>query len=293
MELLSHINQECKAEEELCNLAVAAIQARLQPPEVPAACQPLLAKDSDFAVKIMTRLLNPQSIKLPEYVERYPGWYLRERTESLYWSCVSKTKNPDIATVTPIPQTLKCNFTIVSGDGQGIECHDWILYARWPYFRHLVCSGLSEIANHRLELPSDTFPFTLLQPFIQYLYTHGVDSFDTDSQKLSLLRHAPQFNLVDLSTPPLPDPHFKRLISHCRQVLNEPCTIESCVTLYKAMAELGSPQQLNTVGRFILDHFPTLSKQPSSLQELKKLGVHSFGEMWLRARGCDPTEFSP
>lgn len=290
MDILSHINKQCPEEQRLLDLAVASIQSRLQPGEVPAACQPLLATNSEFAVKIMTRLLKPESIQLPETINVYPGWLIRQKLEDLYWTCVDTT-DPNRTCGSPLHPSLGCNFSIMTDDGTSLRVHDWVLYARWPYFQHLINSGFSESEQHQLELPSDTFSPELLKCFVRYLYTQDVEPFDSDTLKLQLLRVAPQFNLVDLSSPPVPHPHFKRLLMHCRVVLNAPCTLESCVSQYKLMAEMGSSQQLNAVGRFILDHFPTISQNPQQLKQLKELGTHAIGEMWLRSKSCDLAEW--
>jgi len=275
---------------------VASIQSRLQPADVPAACHPLLVADSEFAVKIMTRLLKPESIPLPDTVNVFPGWLIRQKLTQLYWTCVAspqdKSSSPDPhPTRSPLPSSLDCNFTISTDDGTKVRVHDWVLYARWPYFQYLINSGFSESEEHQLELPSEVYSPNLLRCFVRYLYTQEVDCFDTDPLKLQLLRLAPQFNLVDLSTPPVPHPHFKRLLMHCRVALNGPCTLETCISQYKLMAEMGSSQQLNSVGRFILDHFPTISQNPQQFKQLKELGARAIGEMWLRSRNCDPTSW--
>jgi hypothetical protein len=196
-----------------------------------------------------------------------------------------------ITTLPIVPACLERNFTLAVDDKHEIKVHDWVLYSRWPYFRHLAKSGLVEAKDRRLELPSDSFSPPMLDALVKYLYTNQVDAFDTTELRLSLLRAAPQFNLVDLLSPPTPSPHFKRLIAHCQQVLSDPCTLENCVSQYKIIAEMGSAKQLNYAGSFILDHFPTLSQNPVTLAELKTLSPQAFGEMWLRSRGRDPGEW--
>jgi hypothetical protein len=300
MDLLSHIGNQCDSDESLMDLAIASIQPRLQPGEVPSACQPLMNGNSDFAVSIMTRLINPKSIPLPDAMDSFPGWFILNKLISLYWTCVAspeqisqlpEASSSKISRISPLPKELQCNFTMSTEDGYEIKVHDWVLYARWSYFLNLFKSGFSEVTEGKLVLPADSFSPKLLSCFVQYLYTQDIGCFDTDNLKLELLRLAPQFNLVDLSTPPVANPHFRKLLKHCREVLNAPCTIESSISQYKVMAEMGSSQQLTASGRFILDHFPTLIRNEEHAKQLKSLGVRAIGEMWLRSRGCEPAEW--
>jgi hypothetical protein len=318
MELLLHINDHCGGDEALIDLAIASIQPRLPSGNVPEACAPLLV-NATFAVGIMTKLLNPKNIPLPDDVKAFPGWFIQEKLTALYWTCVATESDiymgpsnlsvdKSVATssnqtvtagstvkpsISPFPSALSCNFVISNSDRFEIKVHDWVLYARWPYFQHLVKSGFSEVTNGRLELPSEAFSSSQLRAFVRYMYTQEEAPYDTDDLKLDLLRNAPQFNLVDLSTPPVPNPHFKKLLAHCREVLNAPCTHLTCISQYKIMAEMGSSQQLNAVGRFILDNFNDLIRDPERTKELKSLGTRAFGEMWLRSRSCDPAEWKP
>lgn len=249
---------------------------------------------------MMTRLLHPQKVQLPSApTNAFRGYYILKKLQTLYWRTIAtpgqkaQLQPSDLTELDLDAPLLTPNFCIVADDGSEVKVHDWVLYARWPYFRRLMNTNLAEANARRLELPSGSMDRNLLLAFLHYIYTQSTASFDSDMLRLELLHIASLFDLVDLARPPVPNSHFKRLIEHCQVALDGPFTVETCVSRYKVLAELGSPVQVAAIGRYLLDNFSTLMKTPEVALELQELGARTIGEMWLRSNHCDPADWKP
>lgn len=46
------------------------------------------------------------------------------------------------------------DFDIQVGSCAPVRCHSWVLYSRWPYFRHMLSSNMKEASNKKLLLPA-------------------------------------------------------------------------------------------------------------------------------------------
>lgn len=228
--------------------------------------------------------------------DSFIGSFILQRLTVLFWTTIADDAFQTSSFASQSSETmdipeLQPNFLIIADDGGHVMAHDWVLYARWPFFRHLTSSGCSEVTDRKIELPPDTLNSQLLMKLLHYLYTHSTDAFDEDSDKMQFLRVAPQFHLVDMGRPATPDLHFVRLIKHCRKALDATYAPNTCVTTYRVLAELGSPAQLASIGQYILDNFSTLMKDDKIASELKELGSKAIGEMWLRAKRTDLTDW--
>jgi hypothetical protein len=107
-------------------------------------------------------------------------------------------------------QQLPLRFKLsIQGFDKDIEVLSWMLYARWPYFRTMLESGLEESRSGRMELPSD-FPPVLLLEIIKYIYSNQVRSTIVFQENAEYLQaNGGQFGFVQLDGTPAP--HFERI----------------------------------------------------------------------------------
>lgn len=97
-----------------------------------------------------------------------------------------------------------------------LKVHDWLLYARWPFFRAMVSSGLVESRERQLSLPSD-FP---LEAFISFVYTSKVPSTLSLSDALFIVERGLEYSWVDFGTDDsLPD--FTPLFLKAQMTINQ------------------------------------------------------------------------
>ena len=72
------------------------------------------------------------------------------------------------------------NFVItVSGCDQAMVVHEWVMYARWPYFRRICESGLSEVIAKHVELPAE-LDIQSLSLLVKYMYTQEAPPKDNN-----------------------------------------------------------------------------------------------------------------
>lgn len=167
-----------------------------------------------------------------------------------------------------------------------MPCHDWVLHARWPYFRDLVDSGASEFATDRkLVFPKATFHRKTLQGFVQYLYTNTMDGFVGDDELLEVLSVAQMFKIASLDSPPVPLPGFDYLLMGCRNTFDQLCTLQNCVDKYMLSLEYGTERHQLRIEMFIHEHFHTLLKDYKLSPKLLALGATTLGKIWVRAHG--------
>jgi hypothetical protein len=96
-----------------------------------------------------------------------------------------------------------------------IMVHDWIMRARWRYFRRMEDARLAEWQSRSMELPADCPPSALLH-LVKYIYT-GVffESITSSSDCDWLLANAAQFSITNLQDVPLPG--FEMFVNHIQK----------------------------------------------------------------------------
>lgn len=101
-----------------------------------------------------------------------------------------------------------------------LKVHDWLLHARWPFFRAMISSGLVESRERQLSLPSD-FP---LEVFIAYLYSSKCPSAMSDVHARFIVERGVEYGWASFETDePLPD--FKKLFVMAQNIIHPPSTI--------------------------------------------------------------------
>lgn len=222
--------------------------------------------------------------------------YLIERCSALFWTRVvtreMKSFVPMLssceAALEPLsatdvlqqkPALFKPNFSLVL-DAQEIEVHDWILYARWPWFRSLVNSGMAETLSKRVELPLNTFTYPGLVAFVYYLYSHQTDLY-TPQLSAELLTNAEQFQLAELFSHPLkPHPAFDRLFQHSNSTLIYDLRPSNCVEKLKIAKDHGIKHAASAVLRYIATNILQITNNTDTYAKLMELDAVTIKEIF-------------
>jgi hypothetical protein len=107
------------------------------------------------------------------------------------------------------------NFTIsITGHDEVLPVHDWVLHIVWPFFKHVMSSGLEETKSGELELPPD-FPPSLLLVVLKFLYTDGslIMPIRSISDCVFFVEQGGQFGFSDADGIPLPQ--LQSMHCHC------------------------------------------------------------------------------
>lgn len=153
-----------------------------------------------------------------------------------------------------------------------IQCHSWLLFGRWPYFRRLVLSGLAETESRSMQIPDDTWSLATCRAFLRYIYTNNVGLFDGGDVTLrhELLEFAAMFDLIDLDQ--VPTQAFSHLIEHCRAPLSLNVTVRTCVSSYKRLLQYGSSDQRLELITFMAKNITSIMTDPQLCYEFSQLG---------------------
>jgi len=174
----------------------------------------------------------------------------------------------DFPTFVPV-FTPPPNFVVTISDSPGnrIKVHDWMLYARWGFFRRMCDSGMAETRTRAVAMPSD-FPSPLLLELIKYIYSGTLPQstvhFSTAACRY-LLEHAFEFDFVDATHEP--HPLFQPLISFCRAAVFYPLTISNAVAQVDVIRDLGSKRDFKFAINFLANNYDVIAKTPGYLQE--------------------------
>lgn len=163
------------------------------------------------------------------------------------------------------------NFHIfVEGHSSSLHVHDWVLYARWGYFRRMMDAGLSESNSRRMTLPSG-FAKNILLDLIKFIYTGSLPhtSAFTPSNSLYILEHAEEYDLVDPER--LPRENFAPLIIFCRSAVFHPLTISNVLKKLKFISDWGSKKDTKAALKFIGANLQAVLATPTYRQDISDL----------------------
>jgi glucose/arabinose dehydrogenase len=226
----------------------------------------------------------PASLQLP---------YLMSQCDSLFWAkvCPSSTSEQTLSNLGSIGNIqrsqfsssnpsaakidrLESNFTIGTDESEPFKVHDWILYARWGWFRNLMKSGMGERSLSHASLPSDTLSRPTLFALLHYLYSHRTDLFNSAQSCKEILEFADLFQITEfLSKPTKASPGFETLVSHCQQYLfshsdpNENNAIENL----KFALEYGSKSHASSARYYIATHIVQIMNNPKQYAALMSM----------------------
>jgi hypothetical protein len=160
----------------------------------------------------------------------------------------------------------------IDGENEPIPVHFFVLYARWPYFRHMFDSALRNREERRLVLPASNtdngIQKHILDVIIKFLYSN-TDPSDSDldgSGALQLLEVSGLYLSRD-EEPEL----FKSLISWASERVNEVMTLYDAVEVFSIAAPLRLDQVASCAKDLIVENIERLMNNEQRSRELKSL----------------------
>ena len=163
------------------------------------------------------------------------------------------------------------NFYIsIEGHSSTLHVHDWILYARWGFFRRMFDSGMAEVHTRRMSMPHG-FPKLVLLDLIKFIYAGSLphNTSLTPSNSLYLLEHAQEYDLVDEQRQPRE--HFEPLVTYCRSNVFHPITVANVLSKLKLIAEWGSKKDIKSALKFIAANHKAVLNTPSYRKDIAEL----------------------
>jgi hypothetical protein len=275
---LFHVQAICESQVELVEMLVRALKPIFEPNMIPKLT-PLVTIDEPYSQKVLMGLYNqpapPVDVK-PLSIETTES-YIVAQLETLYWSMLlaegfSEANMPRrISLMNPLPKDLRPDFKISCGNTV-VQCHSWVLFGRWPWFRRLVDSGLSEISQMSISLPEDCWSTQTLHAFLRYLYTNSVGLFDSNTKTCNeLLDNARLFDLLDVDNNPTSG--FAPLIEHCSAPYSTNVTVKTAVSSYQRLLLFGSSSQRKQLKRFIAQNLTAIMEDEKLAAEFASLGA--------------------
>ncbi|KAL0094327.1 hypothetical protein F4703DRAFT_1817852 [Phycomyces blakesleeanus] len=110
------------------------------------------------------------------------------------------------------------DFVIVVSGGQEIQVHQVILITRWPHFRNMYNSGMTEALERRLEIPE---PYEVVMVLLKYLYSDRLDETESWDVLCQVLVVANMYLLSRL----------KKMC--CEQLYRRHMSVESCGAIFE------------------------------------------------------------
>lgn len=279
-----HVQDMCESLPDLVDMLVRALKPLFEAAIIPKLT-PLVAVDEAFAQKVLMGLYSPPAPPVDvKPLDLTTESYIVHRLEILYWSMLAsagaseKSLPRTLALLRPLPAELQPDFTIHVGD-QSASCHSWMLFGRWPYFRRMIASGLSEASAMTMTLPDDCWSIKTLRAFLRYLYTNNCGLFDpADDTCTELLDSAHLFDLVDIDSKPAPG--FAPLIEHC-STPSEKGNIATAVASYQRLLLYGSATQKQKLITFMAENIQAIMADDKLSAEFALLGSKACSKIFF------------
>jgi hypothetical protein len=108
-------------------------------------------------------------------------------------------------------------FVVSSSTSQlEMKADSWIAYAKWPYFRRLMNSGLEESRSLRAEIPAE-MPQSTLEALLQYFYIGADSGLALNPADAKFIKtQGGQFGIVDMSGNPAPE--FRAFVALIKKI---------------------------------------------------------------------------
>jgi hypothetical protein len=174
----------------------------------------------------------------------------------------------------PVGEIIPPNLVVgIEKTDYSVQTHDWILYARWRYFRRAVDSGIWDVTSKRFDLPED-FPPSLLAPLLQWISSGGtfMTAIASDYDCLFLQLRGGEFDLMDMDG--VSKPGFARLLEHSRRRLLKSPNLENCIPAYYFAVESGIQERAKLLKDYITAKLDDILASPTLAQELTALPEH-------------------
>ncbi|OBZ84956.1 Kelch domain-containing protein 3 [Choanephora cucurbitarum] len=150
------------------------------------------------------------------------------------------------------------DFSIIAAKGEEIFVHQVILLTRWPHFKHIHKSGMSEAVEKKMKIPE---PVEVIMAFLKFLYSDRLDESEPWQVVCDLMVMANMYLLYRL----------KKIC--CERLFKYHLTIESCGLIFeKAILAEETGLKLLTLG-FMFQNYGLILKSnllmdlPPSVQQ--------------------------
>eukprot|EP01122_Echinamoeba_exundans_P008459 TRINITY_DN2809_c0_g1_i2.p1 TRINITY_DN2809_c0_g1~~TRINITY_DN2809_c0_g1_i2.p1 ORF type:complete len:647 (+),score=123.06 TRINITY_DN2809_c0_g1_i2:57-1943(+) len=219
----------------------------------------LLGKHSDKALEFMGLVMSRQEEKpnaqTQTGADRPPSGDLEQCLDSMFTTKVD------------------ADFEIaINGEQESIIAHSFVLYARWPYFRHMFDSDLRHQEQRRLVIAGPNteggIPKHVLGAIIKFLYM-GKEPAESDLDANGALQLLAVSGLY-LSRDDEPQ-LFKSLVSWSSDRVNESLTLYNAVEVFRMAADLKLDQVAACAKGLIVENIQRFMKNDKRSNELKSL----------------------
>ncbi|KAI8380798.1 hypothetical protein BD560DRAFT_453078 [Blakeslea trispora] len=137
------------------------------------------------------------------------------------------------------------DFSIIAAKGEEIFVHQVILLTRWPHFKHIHKSGMSEAVEKKMTIPE---PVEVIMAFLKFLYSDRLDESEPWQVVCDLMVMANMYLLYRL----------KKIC--CERLFKHHLTIESCGLIFeKAILAEETGLKLLTLG-FMFQNYGLILK---------------------------------
>jgi hypothetical protein len=152
-----------------------------------------------------------------------------------------------------------------------IRCHTLILRARWPHFKRIMDSKMSEFHSHKLVLPE---PYTVVKSLITYFYTDHLPHMPTPI----LSRLLVLANLYNIS----------RLRTLCLGKLLRDLSVDHATIVWAAARESGERGLERRAGKVCFEHWGEVVRTRGFREMKREDVVELCGLVGRGARVVDP-----
>lgn len=226
----------------------------------------LLKNHSDCLFELVQFLLEGNQLPLPTKHEGDESAPVAPKSLNECLQTLLKTKNGS-------------DFEILIGSDKKhkFACHSFVLYARWPYFKRLLDSGMSETKSKKLSLPAPGkdcgMPPVFLRAILEVCYQGNLSSeLRKDlSPSVAMQALATRDLYVDDSEDEQEERTFKHLIHFCQQQADSGLSVENCVDTYKVALELGVDAMAQKAKQLFVNNIKNVMKNPSQIETLFSL----------------------
>lgn len=127
-----------------------------------------------------------------------------------------------------------------------IRVHSLILYSRWPHFRRIMQSGMSEVRARNIYIPE---PVTWVRKLVEYIYSDSVSSYTVNDVAALLILS----NLYEL-------PRLRRLC--LEHISKSSVTAQNAVIVYWRAQQAAEYDLQKTAASYCLQHWSQIVRTP-------------------------------
>ncbi|KAI9299559.1 BTB/POZ protein, partial [Cunninghamella echinulata] len=137
------------------------------------------------------------------------------------------------------------DFVIVPANGQELHVHQVILITKWPHFRHMYRSGMTESQQRRMEISE---PYEVVLAFLKYLYSDQLDEEEPWQVICDVLVMANMYLLN----------RFKKVC--CQRLYTRHLNIDTCCYIFEKAMMAEEPGLKLLALDFMFQHYGAILK---------------------------------